>query len=135
MKEPAWIRKDAVYAIHDAQLSEHGGSDGIRDAGLIESPLARAQNIHAYNKDASVAELAAAYCYGLVKNHGFVDGNKRVAAVVCELFLALNGHLLTAEDADWLTVMLALADGSLEEAALVEWIAANVARAGTGRPL
>ncbi|MFZ0593933.1 MAG: type II toxin-antitoxin system death-on-curing family toxin [Bryobacteraceae bacterium] len=133
MKEPGWIRKDTVYAIHDAQLAEHGGSDGVRDAGLIESALARAQNAYAYNKRASVSELAAAYCYGLAKNHGFVDGNKRVAAVVCELFLELNGYRLTAGDADWLTVMLALADGSLEEAALAEWLKANVARVGAGR--
>ncbi len=135
MKEPVWIRKDAVYAIHDAQLAEHGGSDGIRDAGLIESALARAQNVYTYNKRASISELAAAYCYGLAKNHGFVDGNKRLAAVVCELFLELNGYRLTAEDADWLTVMLALADGSLEEAAIAEWLKAHVVRAGAGRAL
>jgi death on curing protein len=135
VKEPVWIRKDAVFAIHDAQLAEHGGSDGIRDADLIESALARAQNIHAYNHGASFAELAAAYCYGLARDHGFVDGNKRAAAVVCELFLELNGHRLAAEDADWLTVMLALADGSLEEAALVEWLTAHVFKVGTGRAL
>lgn len=126
MKEPVWIRSDTVYAIHDSQLSQHGGSDGCRDAGLIESALARPRNLHAYNEHATIPELAGAYCYGLAKNHGFVDGNKRVSAVVCELFLELNGFRFTADDAEWLQVMLTVADGSLGEPALAQWLAQHV---------
>lgn len=132
MKEPVWIRSDTVYAIHDSQLSQHGGSDGCRDAGLVESALARPRNLHAYNEHATIPELAAAYCYGLAKNHGFVDGNKRVAAVVCELFLELNGFRFTAEDAEWLQVMLTVADGSLGEPDLARWLSQHVSAAKTG---
>lgn len=132
MKEPLWILSETVYAIHDAQLSQHGGSDGIRDAGLIESAIARPQNIYGYEEESTAPRLAAAYCFGLAKNHGFVDGNKRVAAVVCELFLELNGYVLTAQDAEWLKIMLSVADGSLNETPLTEWLAQNVSAVQTG---
>jgi death-on-curing protein len=81
-----------------------------------------------------VPELAAAYCYGLAKNHGFIDGNKRVSAVVCELFLELNGYRFTAEDSEWLQVMLAVADGSLKETALAQWLAQHASVATAGHP-
>jgi death-on-curing protein len=125
VKQPIWISAEVVHAIHDEQLSEHGGPDGIRDAGLIDSALARPQNLYAY-KQAEVSELAAAYLFGIVKNHGFVDGNKRVAAVVCEVFLELNGCRLTASDEAWLETVLGVAEGSMEETILAEWLSASV---------
>ena len=88
-----WVAVDVVYAIHDRQLSEHGGLEGIRDAGLLESALARPQNLAAYQQ-ADAADLAAAYSYGLARNHPFLDGNKRTAWIVARLFLALNAQRL-----------------------------------------
>jgi death-on-curing protein len=89
---------------------------------LIESALERPRNIFRYEKHANTPRLAAAYCFSLAKNHGFVDGNKRVAAVVCELFLKLNGYRLSASDAEWLEVILAVAEGSFDETALTRWL-------------
>lgn len=89
---------------------------------MIESALTRPRNLYADNERATIPELAAAYCYGLAKNHGFADGNKRVSAVVCELFLELNGFRFTAEDAEWLQIMLTVADGSLGEPVLAQWL-------------
>ncbi len=112
-----WLRPDVVRAIHDAQLAEHGGGVGLRDLGLLESALARPRNLAAYG-DPDAAALAACYAYGLASNHPFVDGNKRTAYVALELFLALNGHQLTADDADCVTTMLAVAAGEMGEAGL-----------------
>ena len=83
MKEPEWIAYDVVLAIHEAQLAEHGGSPGIRDQGLLDSALARPQNLHVYSEGATLAQLAASYAVGIAKNHGFIDGNKRTTWVVC----------------------------------------------------
>src|ERR687888_342866 len=94
-----WLEKALVLAVHDRQVAEHGGSPGVRDEGLLESALARPQQLHAYGDLApDLAELAAALAYGLARNHPFVDGNKRTAAVCCETFVELNGAAIEADD-------------------------------------
>ncbi|MFN4310250.1 MAG: type II toxin-antitoxin system death-on-curing family toxin [Ferrovibrio sp.] len=122
-----WIDAGLLLAVHDVQIAEHGGGEGLRDAGLFESALARPVNLAAYGQP-DVADLAAAYGFGIAKNHPFVDGNKRTAFVAMELFLDLNGYELTAGDADALPVMLALAAGDLAETALAEWVRGNIRR-------
>lgn len=121
MRKWVWIERSVILAAHDEQLVEHGGSPGIRDAGLLDSALARPLNRAAYGKP-DAAELAAAYAYGLVRNHPFVDGNKRTAFIALELFLALNGHEFVADDADCAMCVLALAAGTMKEAAFAEWV-------------
>jgi death-on-curing protein len=120
-----WLRKDVVLAIHDAQSAEHGGISGVRDMGLLESALARPENLAAYGSPA-VCALAAAYAFGIASNHPFGDGNKRTAFVAAELFLDLNGQVLIADDADCVISILRLAAGDLTEDALADWIRANV---------
>lgn len=122
MNEPwRWVAAEVLLAVHEEQLAEHGGAAGVRDLGLFESALARPQNQAAYgNPDA--ADLAAAYGVGLAKNHPFIDGNKRTAFVAVELFLALNGHDLVADDADCVLTMLAVAAGSLDEPGFAAWL-------------
>jgi death-on-curing protein len=119
-----WIERTVMLAVHDEQLAEHGGAVGLRDEGLFDLALARPQNLAAYG-DPDHADLAAAYGVGLAKNHAFIDGNKRTAFVAVELFLALNGHELVANDADCVLTMLAVAAGELDEAAFAAWIRAN----------
>lgn len=107
-----------MLAVHDAQIAEHGGGQGVRDEGLLEAALDRPRNLFHYGHPdmaALAAAYAYAYAYGLAKNHPFVDGNKRTSFVACELFLALNGHELTMEDAEAVMTWLALAAGELEE--------------------
>jgi len=116
-----WIERSVILAAHDEQLAEHGGSPGIRDAGLLDSALARPLNRVAYGKP-DAAELAAAYAYGLATNHPFVDGNKRIAFIALELFLALNGHRLVIDDVNCAMSMLAVAAGTMKETALADWI-------------
>lgn len=124
-----WIDPGVVLAVHDEQLAEHGGAVGLRDAGLLESALARPRQLAAYGEP-DVSDLAAAYAYGLARNHPFVDGNKRSAFVAAELFLALNGWRLAASDMDCVLQMLALAAGDLDEAGFAAWLRANVAAHG-----
>ncbi len=121
MRKSVWIERSVILAAHDEQLAEHGGSPGIRDAGLLDSALARPLNRAAYGKP-DAAELAAAYAYGLATNHPFVDGNKRVAFIALELFLALNGHRLVIDDVNCAMCMLAVASGTMKETALADWI-------------
>ena len=122
-----WIEKALVLAIHDRQLSEHGGSAGVRDEGLLESALARPQQVHAYGDPVpDLADLAAALAFGLARNHPFVDGNKRTAAVACETFLELNGAILEAEDLELYPVYLALAEGKLSERDFAAWLRARL---------
>ncbi len=125
MSEPKWVSLPVVMAIHEAQLAEHGGSAGIRDTGLLESALARSKQIHAYAENPSLEQLAAAYAFGLAKNHAFLDGNKRTAWVVCAVFLELNGRRVTASQADVVTTMLGVADGSITEDSFVTWLERN----------
>ena len=113
-------------AAHAEQIAEHGGGEGVRDAGLLESAMARPQNLAAYGTP-DAAELAAAYAYGIARNHPFVDGNKRTAAVVSETFLMLNGHVLTASDAELVVAFLALAAGDLSEEETAAWFRDHLA--------
>lgn len=123
MAQPDWIRLDVVLAIHQRQLSEHGGDPGIRDVALLESALARPRNTLAYAGDeAGLPRLAAAYAFGIARNHPFVDGKKRVAWVVCRSFLSLNGWGLKATRRDAYEAVMRLAEGDLSEADLAAWI-------------
>lgn len=121
MQEWVWLAPAVVEAVHAEQLAEHGGAPGTRDAGLLESALARPRHLASYG-DPDIADLAAAYGYGVARNHPFIDGNKRTAFVAVELFLALNGADVTATDADCVLTMLDVAAGSLDEAAFAAWI-------------
>lgn len=125
MKEPRWLPKDLILAVHNRQLAEHGGGAGVRDEGLLESALARPQNLFAYG-ESDVAALAGAYAFGIAKNHPFIDGNKRTAFVACELFLAANGYDLAASDEECLAMMLGLAASEVEEAEFAAWLRENV---------
>lgn len=126
-KEPTWVRLDAVLAIHRRQLSEHGGLDGIRDQGMLESALGRPTNKYSYESPKpSLAQLAAAYAFGIARNHPFIDGNKRTAFVVCELFLRLNKQGIEASAEGKYIIFLSLADGTLSEEALAQWIAEHL---------
>jgi death-on-curing protein len=125
MNEPKWAPLAVVIAIHEAQLSQHGGSVGIRDQGLLESALSRPQQIHAYTENPSLSRLAAAYAFGLAKNHAFVDGNKRTAWVVCATFLEVNGRSVTATQAEVVTSMLGVADSSINEETFAAWLERN----------
>jgi death-on-curing protein len=118
-----WLEKALVLAIHDRQVAEHGGSAGVRDEGLLESALARAQQLHAYGDPApDLPDLAAALAYGLARNHPFADGNKRTAAVCCETFIDTNGAKLEAGDLDLYPRYLALAEGKLAERDFAAWL-------------
>lgn len=121
MHEPDWLVEDVVLAVHEGQLAEHGGPVGVRDAGLLQSALARPRHLWALGGP-DLCDLAASYAYGIVRNHPFVDGNKRTALVVCELFLALNGLRLAAGDADCVLTVVALAAGDLPEPAFAAWL-------------
>lgn len=115
-----WVAPDVARAAHAEQLAEHGGAEGVRDDGLLESAFARPRNLADYG-DPDAAALAAAYAYGIARNHPFVDGNKRTAAVVSETFLVLNGHEVTATDAELVVAFLELAAGHLTEEELTDW--------------
>jgi len=117
-----WIADNVVLAIHEAQLAEHGGIAGIRDQGLLSSALARPHNLEAYCDHPDAASLAAAYAFGIARNHAFLDGNKRAAFVVMELFLNLNHWTLDADDADCISTMMALAAGDPSEETLAAWL-------------
>lgn len=115
-----WIATEVALAAHAEQLAEHGGGDGIRDAGMLDSAMARPQNLAQYG-DPDAAALAAAYAFGIARNHPFIDGNKRTAAVVSETFLMLNGYALGATDAELVVAFVALAAGELSEDELADW--------------
>lgn len=121
-----WVDKQALLLLHGESVAEHGGAAGIRDAGLLDSALARAQNLAAHDEP-DVAALAAAYGAGISQNHPFVDGNKRAAFLPVGLFLALNGYRLVATEAEATVAMLSLAAGELKEAEFAAWLRAHVA--------
>ena len=121
-----WIDPAVILAVHEEQLAEHGGAAGVRDVGLLDSALARQRNQALYGQP-DVYELAAAYAFGLVRNHPFVDGNKRSAFVAAELFLALHGQRLTASDADCVLEMLKLAASEIDEHVFAAWLRDHVA--------
>lgn len=118
-----WVQRDVVFAVHDKQLAVHGGLAGIRDLNVVESAINRAQNLHAYgNPPPDVADLAAAYIYGIATSHGFSDGNKRTAWVIGRLFLATNGETLVFNQIDAISFMLDVAAGNMKESQAADWI-------------
>jgi len=119
-----WLREDVVIAMHGEQIAEHGGSPGIRDAGLLSSALARPQNQVAYGKP-SVFNLAAAYAFGVIQNHPFVDGNKRAGFLAAYVFLDLNGWELVASEAEAVSAVMALATGEMDESGFSDWLKDN----------
>jgi len=119
---PRWLNKKALILLHTESLVEHGGLEGLRDEGLLESALARPQNLLAYQKVTDPAQLAAAYGVGIVRNHPFIDGNKRVAFLSVGVFLRLNSHRLVVGKVEATQVMLDLAVGELSEEAFTRWL-------------
>lgn len=124
MTEPTWLTLPVIVAIHDEQLAIHGGSPGLRDAALLESALDRPRNKWAYEQ-AEFAELAAAYGYGIARNHPFVDGNKRTALLAIYTFLGINDVDFIVPEAQAAAMILALAAGEVSEASLARWIRDN----------
>jgi len=120
-----WVEVAVALAAHGEQLAEHGGAVGVRDMSMLESAMARPLNLIAYEQP-DIADLAASYAFGIARNHPFVDGNKRTAAVVSETFLLLNGHELTCSDVELVTTFLALAAGELTVEALAAWFRQHV---------
>jgi len=126
MDDPIWISVELTLAIHSRQLAEHGGADGVRDQGLLESALGRPRHLFAYSDPTpGPPQLAAAYAFGIAKNHAFLDGNKRTAYVVCRTFLLLNGYDMTATLEERYLKFLALAAGELSEEELADWLMKN----------
>ena len=120
--QPRWIDKRALLLLHDESLATFGGATGLRDEGLLDSALGRALNLWHYDKSVDLASLAAAYGFGLAKNHAFVDGNKRTAFLAIGLFLSINGRRLRADQVEAINTILSLAAGTLDEHALADWI-------------
>ena len=116
-----WVATNTVLAMHKRQIAEHGGTDGLRDEGLLLSALARPENLEAYGENVDLAALAASYAFGITKNHPFLDGNKRTALVVAVTFLNLNGYDFDAPSQETYTMFLQLAEGSLTEDDLGAW--------------
>ena len=121
-----WIATSVAEAVHAEQLAEHGGAAGLRDAGALASAMDRARNLAAYGEP-DVAALAAAYAFGIARNHPFTDGNKRSAAVISETFLTLNGQRLDVSDAELVVAFVALAAGELSEDELADWFREHLA--------
>jgi len=128
MKKPIWVLREVVLLAHEQSLAQFGGAAGIRDEGMLDSALGKPQNLLAYGKP-SVFELAASYAFGLVKNHPFIDGNKRAGFLVAVTFLQLNGWRLEANEVDATLRTLALAAGEMTEADYATWLKANSKRA------
>ena len=124
MSEPFWLTRQIIIAIHDEQLAIHGGASGLRDEGMLESALDRPRNRWAY-EGAELAELAAAYAFGIARNHPFVDGNKRTALLALYTFLGVNGFDFVVAEAEAATMILALAAGDVDEEGLTRWIRDN----------
>jgi death-on-curing protein len=123
MDDPLWISVELAVAIHRRQLAEHGGADGVRDLGLLESALGRPRHLFAYTDPTpDVPSLAASYAFGVARNHAFIDGNKRTAYVVCRTFLLLNGFDMSASKEDRYRTFLDLAAGAISEEELAAWL-------------
>lgn len=128
-KRFVWLSPKVIDAVHEIQLAEHGGAIGIRDAGLLESALARPENQFSYAEPKpDLASCAAAYGYGIARNHPFLDGNKRTAYVAMELFLDQNGYELNSTDEQSVITMMSVAAGEMSEAAFAEWIRAHLTK-------
>jgi death on curing protein len=128
-----WVDRAVVLAVHEMQLAEHGGGEGLRDAGLLDSALARPEHLAAYGEP-DTAALAAAYGYGISRNHPFIDGNKRTAFVAVELFLRLNGWQLVADDSECVLTMLGVAAGDISEDAFAAWLRQRVVSRAPAAP-
>ena len=126
MSKPLWIDERDALALHDRLLALDGGAAGVRDEGLLQSALARPQQLHAYGHRPDTVDLATAYTAGIVRNHPFIDGNKRTGFVIGVLFLEMNGYRLTANEEDATQAVLGLAAGTLDEAAFAAWLRTNV---------
>jgi death on curing protein len=131
MQEPQWLKESVVDAIHLRQLAEHGGMAGVRDPGLLSSALARPRNVFAYIRPLQdLATLAAAYAFGIIKNHPFVDGNKRTGYVLCRTFLQINNFDIDATDVEKYQAVIAVAEGSMNEEQFAEWIRIHLVEHG-----
>jgi len=130
VKDFTWVLDEVVLAFHDEQLAEHGGLPGIRDLGAVQSALARPRSLASHEDCEDVARLAAAYAYGIARNHGFSDGNKRTALVTADLFLMLNGYELISSPAENVLTILGVAEGALSEDELTAWIRNNIQEKG-----
>jgi death-on-curing protein len=128
VNEPVWIDERDVLAIHSRLLALEGGAAGVRDAGLLRSALARPRQLLAYGDSPDIIDMAAAYMAGIIRNHGFLDGNKRTGFVVGVLFLEMNGCRFVASEEDATQAVLALAAGKLDERGITAWLRANVKR-------
>jgi death-on-curing protein len=123
MKEPLWLTRATVDDMHALEIAEHGGSRGVRNSHLIESALARPQHVYAYDDKCDIATLAAAYAFGLAKNHGYIDGNKRTAFVAAYAFLNVNGYDIDpTSEADVERSMVGVASGKVTESELAAWL-------------
>lgn len=123
MQEPRWLKDTAVTIVHQRQLTAHGGLAGVRDPGLLSSALTRPRNLFHYTRPTpDLAALAAAYMVGIIKNHPFVDGNKRTGYVVGRMFLILNGFDIDANEEEKYQAVMGVADGTLKEEDLINWI-------------
>ncbi len=125
MIEPKWLTVQLVLAIHSQAVAEFGGSHGVRDPGLLESALDRPRNLFAYGNDPTLFDLAASYCIGIVKNHPFVDGNKRTGDLAARAFLFRNGYFFEPREAEEVIMIIGLAAGEVDEDALAQWISEN----------
>lgn len=128
MKEPVWLEPGDILAIHERLLALHGGAGGIRDEGLLRSALAKPRHRQQYDDAADIARLATAYAAGIVRNHPFVDGNKRTGFVAAVLFAELNGYRFRAGEEDAAEIMFAFAAGRLDETEFAAWLRANLRR-------
>lgn len=124
-REPKWLSKDLVIAMHRELIRHYGGLYAIRDATLLESALAKPQQKFAYEESATLFDLAASLGYGLAKNHPFGDGNKRIAFAAMGVFMIINGYEINATEVDAVITMLGVADGSIGEKQLADWLKAN----------
>jgi death on curing protein len=131
MTEVVWLTTELVVAVHDEQLQRFGGPEGIRDLGMLESALGRPINKHMYEDETDLAALAAAYAFGVARNHPFVDGNKRAALLSLIVFLGLNGIDFRVPEPEAVVAILDLAAGTLSEAALAAWIRDRIATPGS----
>ena len=129
MKTPKWLDRRALVLLHGETLAEHGGLPGLRDDGVLDASLARPLHLHTYEPESDLSRLAAAYGFGLVRNHPFGDGNKRAGFLAIGLFLARNGCELTADPLEAIAVILRLAEGKMTELELASWIRQNQVRA------
>jgi death-on-curing protein len=125
---PKWVSKKALLLLHEESLAHFGGARGVKDEGLLDSALARPQNLLTYNPESDLFDLAAAYAFGLARNHAFVDGNKRAAFLSIGIFLHINGYALKAGQVDAIQVVTVLAAGEIEEKEMAAWVRGNVAR-------